>query len=197
MQRWLKRGLDIVVAGSALILLAPVMALAAVAIQLTSPGPIFYRWQVIGRDGRPFVGYKLRSMVVDADQLKPQLLHLNEMTGPVFKITRDPRITPVGRVFRKFSIDEFPQLWSVLKGDMSLVGPRPAAPHEWAGFEGWQKRKLSVMPGMICLWHVNGKPKDFDEWVKMDLEYIDTWSIWLDLKILAKGAGYIVLGKGC
>ena len=192
-----KRVLDITVSTVSLVVLFPLMAATAIAIRLTSPGPIFYRWHVIGRNGRPFVGYKLRSMVVDAENLKPKLLHNNEMTGPVFKMTRDPRVTPVGRFLRKFSLDEFPQLWSVLKGDMSLVGPRPVAPEEWKHFEEWQRRKLSVTPGMICLWHVNGKPRDFDHWVRMDLEYIDTRSIWLDIKILAKGALYIVLGKSC
>jgi len=106
-------------------------------------------------------------------------------------------MTPIGRIIRKYSVDEFPQLWSVLKGDMSLVGPRPVGPHEWIHFEDWQKRKLNVTPGMICLWHVNGKPQDFDQWIKMDLEYIDAWSLGLDLRILLKGIAYIVLGKSC
>lgn len=136
-------------------------------------------------------------MIVGADEMKESLSHLNEMTGPVFKIRRDPRVTPVGRLIRKFSIDEFPQLWSVLKRDMSLVGPRPVGPDEWAEFEDWQPRKLSVTPGMICLWHVKGKPKDFGQWIQMDLEYIDSWSFWLDLRILAKEALYILLGKTC
>jgi lipopolysaccharide/colanic/teichoic acid biosynthesis glycosyltransferase len=190
-----KRVLDIAVGSIALLLLLPLMVVIAVAVKLTSRGPTFYQWHVIGKNGRPFVGYKFRSMVVDAEELKSSLLAHNEMTGPVFKMTLDPRVTPVGRFIRKFSIDEFPQLWSVLKGDMSLVGPRPVSPYEWRRFEPWQRRKLSVTPGMICLWHVNGTPKDFDQWVRMDLEYIDTWSIWLDLKILAKGALYIVLGR--
>src|SRR5437867_2339648 len=162
------------------------MVVIAVLVKLTSKGPVFYRWEVLGREGNPFVGYKFRSMAVDADGRKRELLHLNEMTGPVFKIKNDPRITPVGRVTRKYSLDEFPQLWSVLKGDMSLVGPRPVGAHEWVHFGEWQRRKLSVTPGMICLWHVSGKPRDFDHWVRMDLEYIDTRSIWLDIKILAK-----------
>ena len=194
---FVKRALDIVVASIALALLFPLMVLIAVAIKLTSRGPIFYHWHVIGKNGRPFVGYKFRSMIVDAEKLKSSLLTLNEMTGPVFKMTRDPRVTTVGRFIRKFSLDEFPQLWSVLKGDMSLVGPRPVAPVEWKHFEGWQRRKLSVTPGMICLWHVNGKPRDFDQWARMDLEYINTWSLWLDIKILAKGALYILLGRSC
>jgi lipopolysaccharide/colanic/teichoic acid biosynthesis glycosyltransferase len=119
------------------------------------------------------------------------------MTGPVFKMSRDPRVTAVGRVIRRFSVDEFPQLWSVLRGDMSLVGPRPVAPQEWGLFEDWQRRKLSVTPGMICLWHVNGKPKDFEQWVRMDLEYIDKRSLWLDIKILLRGVGYILRGESC
>jgi lipopolysaccharide/colanic/teichoic acid biosynthesis glycosyltransferase len=189
--------MDIIVSAASLIALFPTMILTPLAIKLTSSGPIFYRWDVIGRNGMPFSGYKFRTMVVGADEMKKSLSHLNEMTGPVFKITRDPRVTPVGRFIRKFSIDEFPQLWSVLKGDMSLVGPRPVGPDEWAHFEEWQRRKLSVTPGMICLWHVNGKPKDFEQWIQMDLEYIDNWSLWLDMKILAKGALYILLGKSC
>ena len=192
-----KRVLDLTVSTVALLALLPLMAATALAIKLTSRGPIFYRWHVLGRNGRPFVGYKFRSMIVEADKLKPALLENNEMTGPVFKMTADPRVTPMGRFLRKFSLDEFPQLWSVLKGDMSLVGPRPVAPEEWKHFEEWQRRKLSVTPGMICLWHVNGKPKEFDQWVRMDLEYIDTWSLWLDVKILAKGALYILFGRSC
>ncbi len=164
-----KRLLDLIGATVALGLLLPIMAIIAVVVKLSSRGPVFYRWEVLGRDGKPFVSYKFRSMVAGADKLKPQLLHRNEMTGPVFKIRDDPRVTRVGRVLRKYSLDEFPQLWSVLRGDMSLVGPRPVAPHEWMHFEEWQRKKLSVTPGMICLWHVNGKPQDFDQWVKQQL----------------------------
>jgi lipopolysaccharide/colanic/teichoic acid biosynthesis glycosyltransferase len=140
------------------VLLSPLFLLIAIAIKLTTPTlPVFYRWRVIGYKGRPFTGYKFTTMVADADARKTELQHLNEMTGPVFKITRDPRVTPLGRVLRKFSLNELPQLWSVLKGDMSLVGPRPAFPHELERYELWHKRKLAVRPGITCLWQVRGR----------------------------------------
>jgi lipopolysaccharide/colanic/teichoic acid biosynthesis glycosyltransferase len=150
-----------------------------------------------GKNGRVLRGYKFRSMIDGADKLKQDLLPYNEMSGPVFKMRNDPRATSVGRILRKFSLDELPQLWSVLKGDMSLVGPRPVMLYEWEHFEDWQRRKLSVTPGMICLWHVTGKPQDFEQWIRVDLEYIDNWSLWLDFKILLKTIPYMLLGKSC
>jgi lipopolysaccharide/colanic/teichoic acid biosynthesis glycosyltransferase len=137
-------------------------------------------------------------MITYADHLKADLLNYNEMTGPVFKMKNDPRITKVGKFLRKYSLDELPQLWSVLKGDMSLVGPHPPLQSEWPHFEEWHKRKMSVIPGMTCLWQVNGRNKinKFDEWVKMDLEYIDNWTIWLDIKILLKTIPTIINGSG-
>jgi lipopolysaccharide/colanic/teichoic acid biosynthesis glycosyltransferase len=137
-------------------------------------------------------------MILNADYLKTSLLKSNEMTGPVFKMKNDPRITKVGKFLRKYSLDELPQLWSVLKGDMSLVGPHPPLQSEWPHFEEWHKRKMSVIPGMTCLWQVNGRNKinKFDEWVKMDLEYIDNWTIWLDIKILLKTIPTIINGSG-
>lgn len=137
-------------------------------------------------------------MVTDADKLKPELQHLNEMEGPVFKIKDDPRVTPFGKILRKYSLDELPQLWSVLTGDMSLVGPRPAGPHELVRYESWQRRKLSIKPGVTCLWQVNGRNEiyKFDDWVRMDLAYIDNWSLWLDIKILLKTLPAVFLGKG-
>ena len=137
-------------------------------------------------------------MVVNADEMKENLNHLNEMKGPVFKIKNDPRITKVGGFLRKFSLDELPQLWSVFKGDMSLVGPRPAGPHELARYESWHRRKLSIKPGITCLWQADGRNKinDFNEWVKLDLQYIDHWSLWLDLKILTKTAWTVLKGTG-
>lgn len=190
-----KRTLDVAVSAMALVLLSPFLALIALAIKLTSPGPVFYRWDVMGRTGIPFTGYKFRSMVANAHELKKHLWQWNEMTGPVFKLKNDPRVTPVGRVLRKFSLDELPQLWSVLKGDMSLVGPRPVGPDEWEHFEDWQRRKLSVIPGMISLWHIRGKPNGFNEWIKLDLEYVDNWSIWLDIKLLFGAAWYVLSGR--
>lgn len=194
-QLYLKRGIDVILSAGALILLSPILLVTALAIKLTSPGPILYRWDVIGRNGAPFTGYKFRTMVVNADELKKDLWQYSERNGPTFKMKNDPRVTPVGRVLRKFSLDEFPQLWSVLKGDMSLVGPRPVFPYEWEQLEDWQRRKLSVTPGMICLWHIWGKPKEFNEWIKLDLEYIDNWSIWLDIKLLLGAAWYVLLGR--
>ena len=137
-------------------------------------------------------------MVVGADKMKAQLEALNEMKGPVFKIACDPRITPVGRFLRKFSLDELPQLWSVLKGDMSLVGPRPSFQDELSRYDSWQRRKLSIKPGITCLWQVNGRNaiNNFDDWVKMDLEYIDNWSLWLDCKILLKTIPAVIFGRG-
>jgi exopolysaccharide biosynthesis polyprenyl glycosylphosphotransferase len=194
----IKRGMDIVISLIALILLSPLFLIIAAAIKIFSPGPILYEWNVIGFNKKPFKSWKFRTMVVEADRMKTQLAPLNEMVGPVFKITRDPRVTPIGRILRKYSLDELPQLWSVLKGDMSLVGPRPAGPHELVRYESWQRRKLSIKPGITCLWQVNGRNNinNFDDWVKMDLTYIDNWSLWLDCKILLKTIPAVIFGKG-
>lgn len=193
-----KRLLDVVVAGGALVLLAPLLAAIAAAVKLTSPGPALYRWRVMGQGGRPFTGYKFRTMVANADALKEQLAACNEMKGPMFKITKDPRVTPIGCLLRKYSLDELPQLWSVLRGDMSLVGPRPPLQTEYAHFTEFQKRKLAVKPGITCLWQVAGRNaiSDFDEWVRLDLAYIERWSLWLDLKILALTALAVLKGTG-
>lgn len=195
-QQMIKRLLDVIIAASLLIILSPLMLLIALAIRLTSGAPVLFRWQVVGENGRPFTGFKFRTMVVGADRIKEELLHLNEMNGgPVFKMKEDPRITPIGRFLRKFSLDELPQLWSVLKGDMSLVGPRPPLQYEYDQFTDWQKKKLATKPGMTSLWQVKGKPQDFDEWVRLDLEYIEQWSLWLDFKILLQTAIVVVTGK--
>ncbi|HEX4210592.1 MAG TPA: sugar transferase [Candidatus Binataceae bacterium] len=197
-QLLIKRVLDLAVSGLLLILLSPFFLVIAIAVKLSSPGPIFYRWRVVGKGIRPFTGYKFRSMVADADARKAELAKYNEMSGPVFKIKDDPRITSIGRFLRKYSLDELPQLWSVFKGDMSLVGPRPPGPHEFAAFEIWHRRKLCVKPGITCLWQVGGRNRvsHFDDWVTLDLEYIDNWSLWLDLKILARTALAVVRGTG-
>jgi lipopolysaccharide/colanic/teichoic acid biosynthesis glycosyltransferase len=184
-----------VVAGAGLILLSPVFAIVAGAIKLTSPGPVLYRWPVVGKGGRPLEAFKFRTMVLGAEGLKRDLLSRNEASGPVFKMRRDPRITPVGRILRKFSLDELPQLWSVLKGDMSLVGPRPMLVEEWAQLQSWQRRKLSIRPGIVCLWHLRGQPRDFDDWLRLDLEYVDNWSLLLDLKLLLWTPLYILSGR--
>lgn len=197
-QGYLKRLLDIVGSSVLLLFLAPVLLVIAVIVKLTSPGPIFYRWRVVGQGGRPFTSYKFRTMVQNADELKAGLLEKNEMGGPVFKMKDDPRVTAVGRWLRRYSLDELPQLWSVLKGDMSLVGPRPPLQSEYMHFAEWQRRKLSVKPGITCLWQVSGRNqvRDFDDWVRMDLEYVDNWSLWLDIKILARTALAVLKGTG-
>jgi lipopolysaccharide/colanic/teichoic acid biosynthesis glycosyltransferase len=186
---------DLIVSAALLVVLSPLLALIAIVIRISSGSPVLYEWNVVGIDGRPFRGFKFRTMVANADQMKPELLDRNEMRGPVFKIKDDPRVTPVGHVLRKFSLDELPQFWSVLTGDMSLVGPRPPLASEYANFTDAQKRKLAVKPGMTSLWQVSGKPADFDEWVRLDLEYINRWSLWLDLQILFKTAIIVVTGK--
>ena len=196
---FLKRLMDIVMSGTALILLSPVFVVIAVLIKVTAPHlPIVYRWRVVGYKGTPFTGYKFTTMVLDAEDRRAELLGRNEMQGPVFKITNDPRVTKVGGFLRKYSLNELPQLWSVLKGDMSLVGPRPAFPHELERYELWHKRKLCVRPGITCLWQVRGRNRisNFDDWVRMDLEYIDSWSLWLDVKILARTVWAVVAGTG-
>jgi exopolysaccharide biosynthesis polyprenyl glycosylphosphotransferase len=196
---FLKRLMDLAVSSLLLVLLSPLFLGVAVAIKLTTPKlPVFYRWRVVGQSGVEFTGYKFTTMVSDADERKPELMEHNEMNGPVFKMKNDPRVTPLGRFLRKFSINELPQLYSVLKGDMSLVGPRPAFRHELERYEFWHKRKLSIRPGMTCLWQIRGRNKisNFDDWVRMDLEYIDNWSLWLDLKILFRTAWVVVRGTG-
>jgi lipopolysaccharide/colanic/teichoic acid biosynthesis glycosyltransferase len=193
-----KAAMDFIGSFTCLVLLTPLLAVVSIAVKLSSPGPVFYHWKVVGRGGRPFVGYKFRSMCVNADELKAALLAQNEMSGPVFKLSRDPRVTRVGAWLRRYSIDELPQLYSVLKGDMSLVGPRPPLQTEYEHFTGYQKQKLLVKPGITCLWQVSGRNSvhDFDEWVSLDLDYIRRWSIWLDCKILLKTVGEILVGSG-
>ncbi len=174
-----------------------VVGLSAIAIKLTSPGPVFFKQERCGLNGRRFTMYKLRSMVDNAEQSRIELEALNEMDGPVFKLSRDPRTTPIGKILRKFSIDEFPQLYNVLRGDMSLVGPRPPLPQEVARYERWQRRRLSMKPGITCLWQISGRNEiSFHDWMKLDLTYIDNWSLLLDLKILLKTVPVVLLGKG-
>jgi exopolysaccharide biosynthesis polyprenyl glycosylphosphotransferase len=193
----IKRGIDIVGSAILLTLVAPILGVATLAIRLTSPGPIFFRQTRCGLNGRRFVMLKLRTMYVDADERKTELLHLNEMTGPVFKMKNDPRITPVGRILRRFSIDELPQLWDVLRGDMSLVGPRPAVPLEVDEYATFERRRLSMRPGLTCIWQVNGRNEiGFDDWVRLDLEYIDTWNLTNDFKILARTLPAVLGGEG-
>jgi lipopolysaccharide/colanic/teichoic acid biosynthesis glycosyltransferase len=189
---------DLFISALFLAVLSPLFLILALAVKLNSRGPVFYRWKVMGKGGRPFTGYKFRSMRVDADLLKAQLEPLNEMSGPVFKVTNDPRVTKVGRWMRRYSLDELPQLYSVFKGDMSLVGPRPPLVSEYVRFTEYQKQKLAVKPGITCLWQVNGRNdvKDFDEWVKLDLDYIRRWTPLMDIKILVKTASEVFSGSG-
>jgi len=195
---YIKRLMDIAVSTVILIVLTPLLLIIAILIKATSKGPILYQWKVVGLNKKPFKSWKFRTMVLNADQIKTDLLHRNEMDGPVFKIKNDPRVTKIGKILRKFSLDELPQLWSVFKGDMSLVGPRPAGPHELARYESWHRRKLSVKPGLTCLWQVKGRNKisSFDEWVRLDLEYIENWSLGLDMKILLKTIPAVLRGTG-
>lgn len=193
----IKRLIDVIAALLGLLLLSPLFAAVAIAIKLTSPGPVFYRWPVVGRHGLALRACKFRTMVVGADQMKQQLLDRNEARGPIFKMEHDPRVTPIGRILRKFSLDELPQLWNVLNGDMSLIGPRPVLIDEWQQFSDWHRQKLSIRPGGVCLWHVRGQPRDLDEWVKLDLEYIENWSLSLDLKILLGAIWFMATGKNC
>jgi len=174
-----------------------VIGISSIAIRLTSPGPVFFKQERCGLNGRLFTMYKLRSMVDNAEQTRFELEALNEMDGPVFKSSRDPRRTTVGRFLRKFSIDELPQFYNVLRGDMSLVGPRPPLPQEVARYERWQRRRLSMKPGITCLWQVSGRNEvNFQDWMKLDLTYIDNWSLLLDLKILLKTLPVVILGRG-
>ncbi|MBD3287236.1 exopolysaccharide biosynthesis polyprenyl glycosylphosphotransferase [candidate division KSB1 bacterium] len=193
-----KRLIDIAVSTIGLMMLSPIFLIISAAIKLTSKGPVFYRWKVVGLNKKKFTSYKFRTMVQNADELKKKLEAQNEMKGVVFKMKNDPRITPIGRFLRKFSLDELPQLFSVLKGDMSLVGPRPPLVTELREFKSWHRRKLSVKPGITCLWQCSGRNNisNFDEWVTMDLKYIDQWSLWLDFKILLKTIPAVLTGRG-
>lgn len=196
--RAIKRLLDAVTAAFLLLVLSPLFVLLAILIKLSSPGCVFYRWKVVGKGGRYFTSYKFRTMFENADALKEDLLSRNEMKGPMFKIKNDPRITSAGRWLRRYSLDELPQLWSVLKGDMSLVGPRPPLQTEFERFTEWQKRKIQVKPGITCLWQIRGRNRidDFDDWVRLDIEYIEHWSLWLDFKILIKTIPAVLTARG-
>lgn len=193
----LKRILDFSAALFGLLLLSPVFLFTAIAVKLSGKGPVFYHQERVGLSGRLFKMHKFRSMSSDADKRLHEVMAHNEMTGPVFKMSNDPRITTVGRWIRKFSVDELPQLWNVLVGEMSLVGPRPPLPKEVELYERWQRRRLSMKPGITCLWQVSGRNDiDFETWMKLDMEYIDNWSLILDLKILFKTVPVVLMAKG-
>lgn len=193
-----KRCLDIAGALVGLLLLGLMLPLVGLAIKLESPGPIFFGQLRLGEQGRPFRCWKLRSMFVDAEQRKHELMAQNEMNGQMFKIKNDPRVTRVGRFIRKTSIDEFPQFWNVLKGEMSLVGTRPPTPDEVANYEDWHRKRICIKPGITGLWQVSGRNQiqDFDEVARLDIRYVENWSIWLDIKILFQTLWVVTLGRG-
>jgi lipopolysaccharide/colanic/teichoic acid biosynthesis glycosyltransferase len=195
--RTVKRSLDLAVAIAGLAALAPLLALVAILVKATSPGPVFFRQRRCGRNGREFRMIKFRTMVKDAETLKARLAPLNEADGPVFKIENDPRSTPLGRLLRKYSIDELPQLWNVLKGEMSLVGPRPLAAEEMRFCPAWRDVRLKVRPGITGLWQVSGRSKSsFHDWIRLDVEYVREQSLLLDLKTLCKTLGVVFRALG-
>ncbi|MBI4459413.1 MAG: sugar transferase [Acidobacteria bacterium] len=194
---FLKRAIDLLLATVLIGVGVFPMALIALLVRLTSPGPVIYRQLRCGLNGRKFWLYKFRSMSQGAELRRQQVAHLNEMDGPVFKSSRDPRVTPVGRLLRKTSLDELPQLLNILKGDMSFVGPRPPLPQEVAQYEQWQRRRLRMKPGLTCLWALEGRNElNFARWMKLDMEYIDNWSLALDFKILLRTIPRVLSGRG-
>ena len=194
--RW-KRVMDVTGAAAALVLLSPVMVLTTLAVRLTSPGPMLFTQPRVGKDGRVFTFWKFRTMTVDAAERKLELLKQNEQTRPVFKMTQDPRVTPLGRLLRKTSLDELPQLWNVLKGDMSLVGPRPPTLDEVQEYERWHLRRLELTPGLSCIWQVSGRSLiGFADWVRMDLQYAERRSVLVDLMLLARTIPAVLSGRG-
>lgn len=193
----LKRVIDLALSAAVLIIIAPLFAALAIIIKLSSSGPVFFMQERCGLNGRRFKLFKFRTMVKDADSMRGGLEHLNEMKGPVFKLKNDPRLIPIGKFLRKYSLDELPQFINVLKGDMSIVGPRPPLAEEVEKYETWQRRRLSVRPGITCLWQVGGRNKmAFDDWMKIDLEYIDNWTIINDMKIILKTIPVVIRGTG-
>ena len=192
-QHTVKRGFDILASGVALVLLSPLFGILTVKIKKEDGGPAFYSQTRIGKNGKPFKMWKFRSMIVNADKMVKQLEEQNEIDGAMFKIKDDPRVTKIGHVIRKYSLDELPQLWNVLKGDMSLVGPRPPLPMEVADYTDYDKLRLTVTPGCTGLWQVTKRnDADFDEMVELDLEYINKSSLWFDFKILLKTVGVVI-----
>ncbi|MBM3472677.1 MAG: sugar transferase [Armatimonadetes bacterium] len=189
--------MDLVGASVALLMALPLMIVTAIVIKLESTGAVFFHHTRLGQGGEPFEFFKFRSMCQEAVVLRAALEGMNEVSGPVFKIRKDPRITAVGRVLRKMSVDELPQLWHVLTGQMSLVGPRPPVPDEVARYEPWMLQRLSVKPGLTCIWQVSGRSDiGFDEWMRLDVEYVRNRSLWLDLKILLLTIPAVLTGRG-
>lgn len=187
-----KRLIDVVCSFLGVLVLSPLFIIIAIIIKTTSKGPVFFSQKRVGKNGKEFDMYKFRSMVVNAEELKEKLAAQNEMSGPMFKMKDDPRVTKVGKFIRKTSIDELPQLWNVLKGDMSLVGPRPSLPKEVAQFEDWMYRRLEVKPGLTCYWQVSGRNNiDFEDWMKLDCRYVDERNLWIDIKLIFKTVGVL------
>jgi lipopolysaccharide/colanic/teichoic acid biosynthesis glycosyltransferase len=194
---WWKRGLDIVLAAVGLIMLLPVFGVISVALKLTTRGPVFFKQRRSGQGGTPFTLYKFRTMVLDAEARKKDLIALNEQDGAAFKIRNDPRVTRLGRILRKTSLDELPQLWNILRGEMTLVGPRPLPCAETEACQGWQRRRLEATPGLTCIWQVRGRGGvPFADWIRMDLEYIRSRSLWHDLKLLFLTVPAVLLRRG-
>ena len=184
---FIKRVIDILGSFTGLLVLSPLFIVIALIVKFTSKGPVFFSQKRVGRNGKAFDMYKFRSMVVNAEELKEKLAAQNEMSGPMFKMKDDPRVTKVGKFIRKTSIDELPQLWNVLKGDMSLVGPRPSLPKEVAQFEKWMHRRLEVKPGLTCYWQVSGRNNiDFEDWMKLDIRYVEERNFWIDIMLIFK-----------
>lgn len=193
----MKRGFDILVSTIVILLLSPLLLAIAAAIKLDWSGPVLFRQRRVGLNGREFVMLKFRSMHVDAEKRLAALLGLNEMSGPVFKMRNDPRTTRVGRFLRRTSLDELPQFWNVLNGDMSIVGPRPPLPTEVQKYQRWQLRRLSVKPGITCTWQIAGRNEiGFEQWMKLDLQYIDEWSLWRDFQICLKTIPAVLGARG-
>lgn len=193
----LKRGLDIIVALIGLLVFSPVMVVAAILVKFTSRGPIIFRQVRVGKGGRCFTCFKFRSMCADAEERRHSIRHLNELDGPVFKIKHDPRFTPIGGIIRKSSIDELPQLFNVLKGEMSIVGPRPPIPMEVETYTARERRRLAVQPGLTCLWQVNGRSTiPFERWIELDMEYIETMSFLGDVRIILATIPAVLTGRG-
>ena len=183
----IKRLIDIICSFVGILVLSPLFIIIAIIVKFTSKGPIFFSQKRVGRNGKEFDMYKFRSMVVNAEELKEKLAAQNEMSGPMFKMKDDPRVTKVGKFIRKTSIDELPQLWNILKGDMSLVGPRPSLPKEVAQFEDWMYKRLEVKPGLTCYWQVSGRNNiDFEDWMKLDIRYVEEKNLWIDIKLICK-----------
>ncbi len=192
-----KRVFDVVLSFASLVALSPLLLAIAAMIKISSPGPVLFRQTRCGLGGRRFMLFKFRSMINNAEQMRAELHQLNELDGPVFKISDDPRITRVGRWLRRFSLDELPQLWNVFCGEMSFVGPRPAVPEEVEQYEDWQRRRLRMRPGLTCTWVLEGRSHvDFNRWMQLDLKYIDNWSLWLDAKIFLRTIPIVLSGRG-